>query len=126
MQSRLALPHLQFPLHFFLHPHLISSLHALHACGKVVQNGDHISSSFLQPQSAGEGSSGLDTTAWPHTWPAWNAARLTCCVRAAFVGGIFSVNRLPEQNRLFLAPLTVERGEVRLYSRTTYHSISAI
>ena len=59
VHGRLALKHLQFPLHRFVHLHLISSQHSFEASGSTVQNGCHPLSFFFQPHSAGDGISGF-------------------------------------------------------------------
>ena len=54
------------------------------------------------PQSAGLGRTGTGTSACDHTYPAWYAARRTCCNNAALFGGMFSIVRELCANNSFL------------------------
>ena len=84
------------------------------------------SSSFVHPQSEGDGRVGLAISACPQMWPAWYAAHLTCWTNAALVGGMFSGWRLPCENRCLCASLTLLRGDVWLYKMTTNLSNSCM
>ena len=75
------------------------------------------------PQSAGLGRTGTGTSACDHTYPAWYAARRTCCSNAALVGGMFSIVREPCANNSFFAPFTPLAEHVLLYMITMNLSI---
>lgn len=85
--------------HLLLHPHLMSSLHAFDASGRP-------------------GSPGRYPTirTWmPSPWPAWNAALLTSCSEAAWVGGIPSMLLVPWENMDCRTWLTSWWGLVQLF-----------
>ena len=74
-------------------------------------------------QLLGEGSTGCGTTVWPQTWPPWKTALLTCCSRAASVGGILCTEDL-FTNSFFLALFTSVRVLVWSYtSRANKRSV---
>ena len=122
VQDKFALVHLQSPRHALLQPHLMSSLQAFDASGRVDQVGIQPSEDRCHPQSAARGSSWIDSSVRPLTWLAWNAALLTCCSRAAWVGGILSILLVPWENMDCRAWLTSWWGLVRLYIITTKRS----
>ena len=62
---------------FDLHPHLISSVHALAGSGKVIHAGDHLLSLIVQPQPYGSGIEGWLRLLVDHI-PACKIALLMC------------------------------------------------
>ena len=102
-----------------LQAHFTSLRHNLEASANVPHFGVHASPILSQPQSDGDGTLAFATRDWPHTWPAWNNARLTCCSNAELVGGMFSSWRLPNANNRFRASFTFCNVDVRLYKSTT-------
>ena len=57
---------------------------------------------------------------------ACNKDVLTCSKSAACLGGLFSNERLPVKNKLYLAPLTDKETHVLLYTNTTNRSMRSI
>lgn len=55
----------------------------------------------------------------PNTWPAWYAALLVCCNKAAWVGGMLSSTLAPCERSCFLASFTLLWSDLLLYSKTT-------
>lgn len=74
--GKFTLVHLQSPQDASLQPHLMSSLHAFEASGRVVQVGFHPSEDRCHPHSAALGRSWIETNVWPETWPAWCAVQV--------------------------------------------------
>ena len=113
------LVHLQRPRLALLQPHLLSSLHAFDASGRIDQVGIQPSEDICHPQSSPYGSSWIVRSVRPQTW---NSALLTCWYRAAWAGGIFSMLLIPWENMDGGAWLTSWWDLVRLYIITTKRS----
>ena len=126
VQFRLFLLHFhRLSLQPFLQEQWISS-----AWLRVVQRGVHLCCSaewpsigcvvsFCQPQSAGFGVSGADSRHFPQMCPPWYVARRICCLSAACVGGMFSMERPRLENKACLCMFTSLVRLVRSYIRTT-------
>ena len=88
MHGRPAFAHLQFPLHFFLHPpQLVSSLMLFAADGLGLQKGCHPESVGSQHHDPGLRATCWLTRHWFQTWPAWYTARLMCSSSVSLVWG---------------------------------------
>ena len=115
VQLRFAFLHLHLFCQLVLQPHFSSSRQPFDASGRHDHLGIQVWSTLVQPQSEGEGMCGLATNVWPHTWPAWNTARLTCSCRASSEGGMFWICLFPYANICLRASLTFVSPEVRWY-----------
>ena len=91
---QLAFLHAHLVPHPFwlLQLHLISSLQALDATGKMVHTGSHdwLSLSKVHPQPSGVDFCSLCSLV--HHIPAWYTTPFECCSNASWVGGSLSIN----------------------------------
>ena len=121
---RPAFPHLQFPLQAFSQLQWNSSEHALPTSSRIVHLGFHTLVWSFRTQSHSEGSGMFRSRprACLQTYPAWCSARLVCCRRASWVGGIFSSVHLLCEKSCLLASFTREQSNLLLYMMTVQRS----